>query len=232
MNGIKEKFESFYPGRTPERLYSAPGRTEICGNHTDHQHGKVLAAAVELLSRAAVLPNNSGVIRVKSEGYDYFEIDLSELSPVTAERGTTAALVRGVAAGLPGSGLSSSASFEVLIGTVINDLGEFGLTPVEIARIGQYAENVFFGKPSGLMDQTACAVGGTIAIDFSAPEDPVIRPVCADFGGFGHSLCIIESGADHAGLGISGKNIFGRCRRRNFTSAFRAQENLPGIEPS
>lgn len=219
MNGIKEKFESFYPGRTPERLYSAPGRTEICGNHTDHQHGKVLAAAVELLSRAAVLPNNSGVIRVKSEGYDYFEIDLSELSPVTAERGTTAALVRGVAAGfalrgfgvggfdayvssdvLPGSGLSSSASFEVLIGTVINDLGEFGLTPVEIARIGQYAENVFFGKPSGLMDQTACAVGGTIAIDFMAPEDPVIRPVCADFGGFGHSLCIIESGADHAGL--------------------------------
>ena len=156
---------------------------------------------------------------LKSEGYDYFEIDLSELSPVTAERGTTAALVRGVAAGfamrgfgvggfdayvssdvLPGSGLSSSASFEVLIGTVINDLGEFGLTPVEIARIGQYAENVFFGKPSGLMDQTACAVGGTIAIDFSAPEDPVIRPVCADFGGFGHSLCIIESGADHAGL--------------------------------
>ncbi len=99
MNGIKEKFVSFYPGRTPERLYSAPGRTEICGNHTDHQHGKVLAAAVELLSRAAVLPNNSGVIRVKSEGYDYFEIDLSELSPVTAERGTTAALVRGVAAG-------------------------------------------------------------------------------------------------------------------------------------
>ena len=99
MDGIKEKFESFYPGRTPERLYSAPGRTEICGNHTDHQHGKVLAAAVELLSRAAVLPNNSGVIRVKSEGYDYFEIDLSELSPVTAERGTTAALVRGVAAG-------------------------------------------------------------------------------------------------------------------------------------
>lgn len=83
---------------------------------------------------------------------------------------------------------------------MINDLGEFGLTPVEIARIGQYAENVFFGKPSGLMDQTACAVGGTIAIDFTAPEDPVIRPVCADFGGFGHSLCIIESGADHAGL--------------------------------
>lgn len=130
---------------------------------------------------------------------------------------------------------------------MINDLGEFGLTPVEIARIGQYAENVFFGKPSGLMDQTACAVGGTIAIDFTAPEDPVIRPVCADFGGFGHSLCIIESGADHAGLtdeyaaipaelsrlcGYFGKNIFGRCRRRNFTSAFRAQENLPGTEPS
>ena len=201
-------------------VFSSPGRTEISGNHTDHQHGCVLAGAVDLETTAEVTLNGTDLIRVFSDGFPPVEVKLSDLYPRREEYNTTAALVRGVAAAfdqrgaklqgidtvvhstvLPGSGLSSSAAFEVLFGTIFNELFFGGkLSAVEIAQIGQYAENVYFGKPSGLMDQTACAVGGTIAIDFMAPEDPVIRPVCADFSGFGHSLCIIESGADHAGL--------------------------------
>ena len=215
---LKSLFEAYYK-KSAQAVYSAPGRTEIGGNHTDHQHGKVLAAAVDLVTEAAVSRNADGVIRVKSEGYDYFEVDLKYLEPVSAERNTAAALVRGVAsriaalghevAGfdayvvssvLPGSGLSSSAAFEVLIGTIINDLGGCGLSPVEIAQIGQYAENVFFGKPCGLMDQTASAVGNMITIDFADTEKPIVKPIKVDFASFGHSLCIIDCGADHADL--------------------------------
>ena len=218
MGSLSYRFKAFY-NYNPTSIFSAPGRTEIGGNHTDHQHGKVLAAAVNLDTKAAVSPNKDGIIRVKSEGYDYFEIDLSHLEPVAAEKGTTGALVRGVAARisqlghtvtgfdayivstvLPGSGLSSSAAFEVLIGTIINVLDNCGLTPVEIAQIGQYAENVFFGKPSGLMDQTASSVGNMITIDFADNASPVVKPINADFSAFGHSLCIIDSGADHANL--------------------------------
>lgn len=215
---LKAKFERQY-GRAAEYIFSAPGRTELGGNHTDHQHGLVLAAAVTLDTKAAAAENNDGCIRVMSEGYAPVTVRLNELEMQPEERNTTAALVRGVAAGfvrrgygvrgfdayvvsdvLPGSGLSSSAAFEVLIGTVINALSGGALSPAEIARIGQYAENEYFGKPSGLMDQTASAVGGIVAIDFADPGAPVITPVEFDFAECGYALCIIDSGADHAEL--------------------------------
>ena len=201
-------------------LFSAPGRTEISVNHTDHQHGCVLAAAVNLETVADVTLNGADVIRVCSEGYAPVEIDIRDLSIREAEKNTTAALIRGVAAAfaargavlhgfdaavrstvLPGSGLSSSAAFEVLIGTILNELFfEKKLSAVEIAQIGQYAENVYFGKPSGLMDQTASSVGGMVFIDFADPANPVVERLDFDFSAAGHALCIIDSGADHANL--------------------------------
>ncbi len=215
---LKAKFERQY-GRAAEYIFSAPGRTELGGNHTDHQHGLVLAAAVTLDTKAAAAENNDGCIRVISEGYTPVTVPIDELEKHPEERNTTAALVRGVAAGfmrrgygvrgfdayivsdvLPGSGLSSSAAFEVLLGTVINVMSGCALSPAEIARIGQYAENEYFGKPSGLMDQTASSVGGIVAIDFADPGAPVITPVEFDFAECGYALCIIDSGADHAEL--------------------------------
>ena len=212
-------FASSFEG-TPERYFSAPGRTEIGGNHTDHQHGRVLAGAVNLDTVAAVRCNGTNVIRIQSKGYPLSEVDISRLEPVAAEVNTTPALIRGVAARfaqlgcqvggfdaycestvLPGSGLSSSAAFEVLVGTIINHLFFGGrVTQPEVAMIGQYAENVFFGKPCGLMDQTASAVGNLVAIDFLEQGNPVIEPVAFDFSACGHALCIIDSGADHADL--------------------------------
>ena len=207
-------------GGTPERYFSAPGRTEIGGNHTDHQRGRVLAAAVNLDTVAAVRENGSCIIRIQSKGYPLCEVDIRELTPVDAEINSTPALIRGVAARftqlgckvsgfdayvestvLPGSGLSSSAAYEVLIGTIINHLFFEGKTnQPEIAMIGQYAENVFFGKPCGLMDQTASAVGNLVTIDFFDKENPVIRPVHFDFSVCGHALCIIDTRASHADL--------------------------------
>ena len=207
-------------GGEPACYFSAPGRTEIGGNHTDHQRGRVLAAAVNLDTVAAVRPNGTNVIRILSKGYPLCEVNVTELEPVAAEINSTPALVRGVAARfaqlgckvggfdaycestvLPGSGLSSSAAFEVLIGTIINGLFfENKATAPEVAQIGQYAENVFFGKPCGLMDQTASAVGNLVTIDFFEKENPVIKPVSFDFAACGHALCIIDTGADHADL--------------------------------
>ena len=209
-------------GTAPEALFSAPGRTELGGNHTDHQNGRVLAAGVDLDILAAVSPNQSGTIRVQSQGYPLIVVDLAELAPKADEINTSAALIRGVAArmaelGCPlakagfdaymvsdvpgGSGLSSSAAFEVLIGTILNDLYWDGkCTPVEIAQIGQYAENVFFGKPCGLMDQTASSVGGVVAIDFVDTAHPVVEQVALDLTAKGYALCILDSGADHADL--------------------------------
>ena len=207
-------------GGTPERYFSAPGRTEIGGNHTDHQRGRVLAAAVNLDTRAAVKLNGTNVIRILSKGYPLCQVDLSELTPVESEINTTMALIRGVAARftqmgckvegfdaycestvLPGSGLSSSAAYEVLIGTIINHMFFEGkVSQPEVAMIGQYAENVFFGKPCGLMDQMASSVGNLITIDFFDKENPVIESVNFDFASCGHALCIIDSGADHADL--------------------------------
>ena len=207
-------------GGEPERYFSAPGRTEISGNHTDHQRGRVLAGAVNLDTVAAVKLSGSDLIRIQSKGYPMCQVSVKELTPVESEINSTPALIRGVAARfrqlgcevqgfdaycestvLPGSGLSSSAAYEVLIGTIINHLFFGGkVSQPEIAMIGQYAENVFFGKPCGLMDQTASAVGGLVTIDFADKNHPDIRPVNVDFGAYGHALCIIDSRADHADL--------------------------------
>ena len=206
--------------KTPERYFSAPGRTEIGGNHTDHQRGRVLAAAVNLDTRAAVRVNGTDTVRILSKGYPLCTVSLNTLVPQKNEINTTPALVRGVCARfeelgckvegfdaycestvLPGSGLSSSAAFEVLIGTIVNHLFFGGrVSQPEIAQIGQYAENVFFGKPCGLMDQTASAVGNLVTIDFFDKDHPVIEPVDFDFSACGHALCIIDSQASHADL--------------------------------
>ena len=204
----------------PERYFSAPGRTEISGNHTDHQHGCVLAGAVDLDTVAAVRVNGTNKIRIQSKGYPMCEVSLEQLTPVESEINSTPALVRGVAARfaefgcevkgfdaycestvLPGSGLSSSAAYEVLIGTIINGLFfDKKLSAIEIAQVGQYAENVFFGKPCGLMDQMASSVGGMVFIDFKNPQAPVVEKIDFDFASAGHALCIIDTGADHADL--------------------------------
>ncbi len=218
-NALDAGFAAAFGG-APERYFSAPGRTEIGGNHTDHQRGRVLAGAVNLDTVAAVKRNGTDTIRIQSKGYPLCVVELSQLTPVESEINTTPALVRGVAARfaqmgcqvkgfdaycestvLPGSGLSSSAAFEVLVGTIVNHLfWEGKATQPEVAQIGQYAENVFFGKPCGLMDQMASSVGNLVTIDFFDKEKPVIEPVDFDFAACGHALCIIDSGADHADL--------------------------------
>ena len=201
-------------------VFSAPGRTEIAGNHTDHQRGCVLAAAVNLETVADVCLNGSNMIRVQSKGYPTFEVSLDDLSVREEEKNTTAALIRGVASCfaekgaklegfdavvcstvLPGSGLSSSAAFEVLFGTILNELFfNQKLSAIEIAQIGQYAENVYFGKPCGLMDQMASSVGSLVFIDFEDPAQPKVEKISFDLAEAGFALCIIDSGADHADL--------------------------------
>lgn len=213
------KFDTTFGGKD-FMLFSSPGRTEIGGNHTDHNYGRVLAGAVNLDNIAVAAKNNTSIIRIESVGYPGFEVDLSKLTPDRNENFTSAALVRGINArlkelnyqiggfdccidgGVPvGSGLSSSASFEVLIGTVINHLFNNGsLEPVQNAIIGQYSENVFFGKPCGLMDQTACAVGGLVTIDFEDPLNPIVKKVNFDFAATGFSLVITDTGGNHADL--------------------------------
>ena len=182
---LKQTFREVF-GEEPTLLFSAPGRTELIGNHTDHQGGMVLGASIDLETAAAVRPTDDGCIRLLSEGYPMCSVSLSDLGVQEEEKGSTAALIRGVAAGfaargfrpagfeasvsssvLPGSGLSSSASFEVLIGTVLNYLAKAELPALEIAKIGQEAENRFYGKPSGLLDQAAVASGGIVFLDFS-----------------------------------------------------------------
>ncbi|MBS5144436.1 MAG: galactokinase [Butyricicoccus pullicaecorum] len=217
---LMDTFEKTYGAEREVGLYSAPGRTEMGGNHTDHQHGRVLAAAIDLDAIACASKSGSMTARVLSEGYPEIVVDLSVQEPQKEEEGTTAALIRGVAAkihemGYPvcgfdacvtsevlsGSGLSSSAAFEVLIGVIINDMFcEGALTQVQLAQIGQYAENVFFGKPCGLMDQLASAVGGIVSIDFEDPAKPIVNRLDYDLSSSGHALCIIDSGADHADL--------------------------------
>ena len=234
-------------GCAPERYFSAPGRTEIGGNHTDHQRGRVLAGAVNLDTVAAVKCNGTSTIRIQSKGYPISVVDLSNLTPVESEINSTPALIRGVAARfaqlgckvegfdaycestvLPGSGLSSSAAFEVLIGTIVNHLFFEGkVSQPEIAMIGQYAENVFFGKPCGLMDQTASAVGNLVTIDFFDKDHPVIEPVSFDFSSCGHALCIIDSGADHADLTDEYAAVPGEIKA---VAAFLGKEVLTEID--
>ena len=216
---VKKGFSDTY-GKENPRIFSAPGRTEIGGNHTDHQHGCVLAAAVDMDILAAALPNGTKKIRILSEGFAPDEVDLTALSIKEDEINTSAALIRGVAAKLTelgydvegfdlyatsnvlkGSGLSSSAAYEVMLGHVMNGLFcNNEISAVDIARIGQYAENVYFGKKSGLMDQTASSVGGVVAIDFRDNSAPVVKKLDFRFETSGYSLCIIDSGADHADL--------------------------------
>ncbi len=202
------------------RLFSAPGRTEIGGNHTDHQHGAVLAGGLNLDVLGAAKLNGTNTIRIQSEGYEMATVELSNLSESENEYGKAAALIKGIAAKftdmgyklsgfdaytissvLKGSGMSSSAAFEVLVANIINEMFANGeVNPVEIAKIGQYAENVYFGKPCGLLDQMASSVSNVVAVDFASPEKPIVEKVDFDFGKTGYALCIIDTGADHSDL--------------------------------
>jgi len=201
-------------------VFTSPGRTEIGGNHTDHNYGRVLAGAVNLDNVAIASKNSSDIIHIQSEGYPKFEVDLKNLKADKKEQYTSAALVRGICArmkelgytiggfnacidgGVPkGSGLSSSASFEVLIGAIVNELFNNGrMDPIQNAIIGQYSENNYFGKPCGLMDQTACAMGGLITIDFRDPANPVVKKINFDFVATGFALVITDTGGNHADL--------------------------------
>ena len=239
MNGFEKTFG--VKEDTLAALCSAPGRTEICGNHTDHQHGHVLAAAVNLDFLACVSPNGTQTVHFQSEGWPMTTVDLSDLEQQEAEKETTASLVRGVMAELekagytiggfdmyavsnvlPGSGLSSSAACEILLGVAGNHLFcQDELDAVTLAKIGQKAENQYFGKPSGLMDQTASSVGDAVAIDFADPSAPIVRSVTANLEELGLALCIVDCGADHAALTGEwlhslGKKCFVKCRKKRY----------------
>lgn len=214
--GLMNDFQTTF-GADDVQLFSSPGRTEIGGNHTDHNHGRVLAGAVNLDNIAVAAANGSNVIRIKSAGYPEFQVDLSDLEIDESNFYTSGSLVKGICARMKengyqtggfnaciegrvpkGSGLSSSASFEVLVGTIVNELFNNGKMPaVENAIIGQWAENNYFGKPCGLMDQTACSVGGLITIDFKDPANPVVKEVDFDFVSTGFSLVITDVGGGH-----------------------------------
>ena len=212
------EYVSLY-GDTDVEIYSAPGRSEVGGNHTDHQHGCVLAAAVNL-DAIAVVGRVDNKIKVLSDDFDIAPINLEDLEIKKAEEGTSEALIRGVCARLKelgynvggfnafiasdvlmGAGLSSSAAFETIIGTIISGLyNDMTIDPVVIAQVGQYAENVYFGKPCGLMDQCASSVGSLINIDFNDVAKPIVNKVDVDFSKFGHSLCIVDTKGSHADL--------------------------------
>ena len=215
---LKEQFCRVF-GEKPTLLFSAPGRTELIGNHTDHQGGLVLGASINLETAAAVRPTGDGRIRLLSEGYPMCSVDLSDLEIREEEKESTAALIRGVAAGfaargfrpegfeacvcssvLPGSGMSSSAAFEVLIGTVLNHLTGAGLPALEIAKIGQGAENRYYGKPSGLLDQASSASGGIVYLDFAPGKEVFSETISVSFEDYGYAMVVIDSGADHEDL--------------------------------
>ena len=220
ISALINSFQSVFPGARDSFLFSTPGRTEVGGNHTDHNAGRVLAAAVDLDVLALVEPTQDGKITVYSEGYPKVVVLTSELEMQPEERYSSSALIRGISArlammgykiggfnaclqsGVPkGSGLSSSAAYEVMIATILNHLYNHGkIDPLEIAVISQYAENNFFGKPCGLMDQTTCSVGGFVTIDFKNPRQPMVHKLNYDFSASGYALVIVETGGDHADL--------------------------------
>lgn len=212
-------FEKYYqPGDV--QIFSAPGRSEIGGNHTDHQHGKVLACAINMDAIGVVKQVEDEEIRIVSDDSEEIVIDITDLSVCEEEKGSTVALVKGVLAGfssreyeiggfyayitsdvLIGSGVSSSAAFETLIGAILSGLySKMEVSPVEIAMVGQYAENVYFGKPCGLMDQMACSVGNLVYIDFFNVDQPIIKKLDFDLEKHGYSLCITNTGGSHANL--------------------------------
>ena len=214
-----EEFEKLY-GEQEVEIYSAPGRSEVGGNHTDHQYGKVLAASINLDAIAIVAKTDDSIIDIKSEGYDRIQVHLDSLQPRKEEEGSSEALTRGVAARLKeegyiiggfqayatsdvlnGAGMSSSAAYEVLVGNILSGIYNEGkASPILLAQIGQYAENEYFGKPCGLMDQMASSVGGLINIDFEDPKNPKVKQVKVDFEEYGHSLCIVDTKGSHADL--------------------------------
>ncbi len=201
-------------------IMSAPGRTEVCGNHTDHNNGKVLAASINLDAIAVVAKTDNNIVRVQSKGHKMNVVDLDDLVPNEANFGTSTTLVQGVMAGIKnlgytvsgfdayttsdvmgGSGLSSSAAFEVLLGSVLSYMFNDGkISAVDIAKVAQYSENVFFGKPCGLLDQMASSVGTFVTIDFKSTKDPVIKKIDFDFSKSGHSLCIVDTHGNHSDL--------------------------------
>ena len=213
-------FGGAFENAQPQAIFSAPGRTEVGGNHTDHQHGEVLAASINKDAIAVVSPCEDGRVNVLAEGFGMTNIVLSDLALREDEKETTAALIRGVLAGLKdngyvlggfdayitsdvliGAGLSSSAAFETLIGTIVSGLyNDMSIDPVTIAKIGQYAENTYFGKPCGLMDQMACSVGGLVHIDFEDPANLVVDKVDFDFTKTDYVLCITDTKGSHADL--------------------------------
>ena len=241
-------FADIFATEEKPMIFSASGRTEIAGNHTDHNRGLVMAAAVSLDVIAMVLPTDDNVIIVQSEGFPEDVVDLSELSVSEGETGTSAALIRGVAAAfssqglniggfrayttsnvLKGSGVSSSAAFEVLIATVLSHLYNDGtVDAVTVAKAARYAENEYFGKPSGLMDQLASAVGGFVAIDFKDEENPVINSIDYDFSASGYSLCIVDTKGSHADLTPDYAAIPGEMRS---VAEFFGCEYLREVEP-
>lgn len=215
-----DAFASLYGETDSLSVFSVAGRSEICGNHTDHNNGKVLAASIDLDIIAVAAQTKNGVIRIKSAGFPEDVVDTGALSPVEAEKGRSSALIRGVCDGfrrrghaiggfsayttsdiLGGSGLSSSAAFEDMVGTILNTFYNGGAVDyIELSQISQYAENVHFGKPCGLMDQIACAAGGFVYIDFEDPAAPKASRVAFDLAGHGYALCIVNTGGSHANL--------------------------------
>lgn len=214
-----QKYEELF-GEQEVEIYSAPGRSEVGGNHTDHQHGEVLAASINLDAIAVVSKSDNDVIKLKSEGYPMITMDLKNLEVQEEDEGTSAGLIRGMAYGLKkngykiggfcacvtsdvlnGAGMSSSAAFEVLVGTIFSGLyNDMSVSPVEIALAAQYAENVYFGKPCGLMDQMACSVGSLVHIDFGDAAKPVVEKVEFDLDKAGYSLCITDTKGSHVNL--------------------------------
>ena len=227
-----ESFEGIFSEKENIRLFSAPGRTEVGGNHTDHQHGCVLAGGVNLDVIAVTAPNNDGKVRIKSEGYDMDVIDITEIEKNTAEYGRASALIRGVLSRfkelgadisgfnayttsnvLKGSGLSSSAAFEVLVGNIVN--GMFfnnKADEITIAKIGQYAEREYFGKPCGLLDQMASSLGGFTYADFFNPAEPITEKINLDIHSFGYTLCVVDTGGNHANLTQDYADITIECK--------------------
>ncbi len=227
-----ESFEEIYPVSSEIRIFSAPGRTEVGGNHTDHQHGSVLAGSVNLDVIAIVSLNDDGKIRIKSEGYDMDTVVVGEFDKAQGEEGRAISLIRGVCHKfkelgcnitgfnayttsnvLKGSGLSSSAAFEVLIGNILNGLFDGGANPVEIAKIGQFAERDYFGKPCGLLDQMASSLGGFTYADFASPTDPITESIELDIKSYGYTLCVVDTGGNHANLTGDYADITLECRQ-------------------
>ena len=218
--GLLRRHAELFGEQTGVQLVSAPGRTEIGGNHTDHNHGRVLAAAVNLDALCAVSSRDDMTVRFYSEGYDPIEMDLTDLAVHPEEKGTTRALIRGVAAGMQqagyriggfdavvtstvagGSGLSSSAALEVMLTGVLDSLyNAFDMPYVLRAQISKQAENEYFGKPSGLLDQMASAAGGLVTVDFGDTDHPAVEAISYDFAKKGYALVVVATGGSHANL--------------------------------